>query len=524
MAFTTGDDARESGVQDDGGIVSTQPRRLRFLLDTNIFIAAEPRADTDVEPGATEVAELLRRISEAGHALEVHPAGRLDIGRDRDERRRTAREVQHAKYPTLPSPPAVPDAWEAAVGWADGDNDHVDLLHLAALEAHAASFLITEDRKLHRHAAVFGLSDRVVTVAQGVSLIRTLHDPPVQPPPTVERHLAHELDPSDPIFSSLRATYVGFDDWFSKVRQERRTTFTIRAQDGLLAAISLIKDEPDGNDAALPGHVMKISTFKVSDEATGTRRGELLLKALFTEAAMRRVDGMYLTVFADAQPGLVATITQFGFRETSHSTQLGEQIFAKRLATPVGVATGTPPDSLSYHIEFGPPALHPDDGTIFIVPITPAYAARLFPDAAEQLQLIEPAPYGNALRKAYLCRAKTRQISVGDVLGFYESSSKSGVAARGLFAVGVVERVLATGDGGEVAEAVGTRTVYSMSEIQDMAQTGEILALMFRQDRVLAAEISLEELTANSALRSHPQSITSVRRQGAAWMRNRLQQ
>lgn len=505
--------------------MDSHSRTLRFLIDTNIFITAEPRDDGDVEPGAQAVVELLRRISEAGHAIEVHPAGLLDIDRDQDAGRRVARRIQQAKYPTLPSPPPIPDAWKATAAWADGDNDHVDLQHLAALAAHAASFLITEDRKLHRRAAAFGLDDRVVTVTTGLALVRTLHDQPALPPPTVERVVAHSLDPNDPIFASLRHAYhPDFDAWFAKVREQRRTAFVIRGGNGLLAAVALVKVEPDGNDARLDGRVLKISTLKVGEDAVGSRRGELLLKALFTEAAKLRVDGLYLTVFAEDHPALVATISQFGFREMPGVTARREQIFGKRRATSVGVAKGAPDDPLAYHIEFGPPALHPTQGEVHIVPITPAYSTRLFPDASPEPQLFEPAPYGNALRKAYLSRSPTRQIQPGDILAFYESASGRRGTPRGLFAIGVVERPMVSAEAEVIAEAVGTRTVYSMSEIQDLAHRGEILALIFRQDRVLETEIPLVDLTANGALNAHPQSITRVRGEGAAWLRRRVQQ
>lgn len=505
--------------------MASQPRRLGFLIDTNIFIAAEPRDDGDVESGAEAVAELLRRISEAGHAIEVHPAGLIDIDRDGDQSRRHARQIQQAKYVTLPSPPPIPEAWKAAAAWDDGDNDHVDLQHLAALEAHAASFLITEDRKLHRRAAALGLDDRVVTISAGLALLRTLHDEPARPPPTVERVLAHTLAPDDPIFTRLRKAYhPDFDDWFARVREQRRTAFVIRSSDGPLAAVALVKVEPEGNDARLDGRVMKISTLKVAEDAVGSRRGELLLKALFTEAAQLGVDGIYLTVFADDHPALVATISQFGFARMPHVTTLNEQIFGKRLATPVGVSSGAPEDALGYHIQLGPPALHPTQGELHVVPITPAYSTRLFPDAAREPQLFEPAPYGNALRKAYLSRSPTRQIRAGDCLAFYESASGRGGTPRGLFAIGVVERPMVSSEAEDIAEAVGTRTVYSMPEIQNMAQGAEVLALIFRQDRVLDPEVPLTELAAHGALAAQPQSITKVRGKGAAWLRRRLQQ
>lgn len=503
---------------------------LRFLIDTNIFIATEPRMDREVEPQAMAAAQLLRRIGEAGHSLEVHPAGLIDIRRDSDAQRRRAREVQHARYPSLPAPPHIPEVWRDRYSWRDGDNDHVDLLHLAALEAHAASFLITEDRRLHRRAAELQLDDRVVTIRGGRALLDALHEHPAEPPPTVDRVLAHTLDPHDPIFEGLREAYQpDFDDWFQRVREQRRTALVIQTGRSRLAGLALLKSEESGNDARLPGRVLKISTLKVADEAQGSRRGELLLKALFREAADLGVDGMYLTVFTEAQPALVATLRQFGFEPLQDGTSRGEAIYAKRLATATGLGSldTSSADPLDFHVAFGPPAFHPQHGQLFLVPITPAFSRRLFPDASLQQQLIEPDPYGNALRKAYLSSAPTRQISRGDILAFYESGTSGGPAgripARGVFAIGVVERILASEDSNEIAETVGTRTVYSLSEIRDMTQAADVLALIFRQDRLLTPPITLPELTRHGALKAPPQSITKVRSQGATWLRQRIQ-
>lgn len=511
--------------------MATPRHPLQFLIDTNVFIATEPRADDEVEPQALAAASLLRRIAEAGHSLEVHPAGLTDIQRDPRSDRRRAREVQHARYPSLPNPPAVPEAWTDQASWQEGDNEHVDLLHLAALEAHAASFLISEDRRLHRRAATFELDDRVVTIDGGHGLLDALHELPAEPPPTVERVFAHTLNPHDSIFDGLRDAYQpDFDAWFRRVREERRTALVIRHDPNHLAGLALLKLEEDGNDAGLPGRVLKISTLKVADAAQGSRRGELLLKAIFREATDLGADATYLTVFTESQPALVATIGQFGFQTCAGGTERGEVIYAKRLATPVGLGdidvAGI--DPLDFHVRFGPPALHPQSGDLFLVPITPAFSSRLFPDASLQQQLIEPDPYGNALRKAYLSKSPTRQVRRGDILAFYESGSTGPAGmrppARGVFAVGVVERVLASRDPNEVAETVGTRTVYSLSEIRDMSRDADILALILRQDRLLQPPITLPELISHGALRAQPQSITKVRAEGESWLRQRIEE
>ena len=136
--------------------------------------------------------------------------------------------------------------------------------------------------------------------------------------------------------------------------------------------------------------------------------------------------------------------------------------------------------------------------------------------------MLTPQPYGNSILKAYLCSAGIRSMASGDILAFYESSD--GVApARGVFAIGVVEQVLASRAPEEVAHTVGTRTVYSMKDIRTMCDQGEVLAILFRHDRSLERGISLRALTEHRAVTSWPQSIVRVKSQGEAWLRNEIQ-
>lgn len=493
---------------------------LSFLIDTNVLIAAEPRVDSDVETGAEAAVELIRRVTAGGHRILIHPSLRTDLERDPDLTRRRARLLQQGKYPVLVEPPPVPPRWRDA-RFTEGDNHHVDLLLLAALEAHAASFLVTEDQGLHRRAARFGLGGRVMSVGEALEHLRALAGRPTVPPPAVSEVAAHSIDPTDPILDSLRVDYPEFDRWFARVREEQRRAFVIREPDGKLAALCIMKDESTGNDAGLPGRVLKISTFKVASPS-GRRFGELLLKALFAKAQVDRYDGMYVTVFAESHPALVTTLERFGFSTAGSRTSLGEHILTKRFLTPQGRPSSLPEDPLEFHRVYGPPALHPTAGTVLIVPIRQEFSRRLFPDASPQHTLMAPEGYGNGILKAYLSRTPRRDIASGDILAFYESAPGS-ARALGVFAVGVVERVEVSDSPERIAEAVGTRTVYSLEEIHTMTTTGEVTALLFRHDRSLRKPIALDELIARGALSAPPQSITEVREEGAAWLRSSIQ-
>ena len=54
------------------------------------------------------------------------------------------------------------------------DNDEVDAHMLAALDAEAVDFLITQDRALRRHAAYAGLGDRTMTIQDGIEASRAV--------------------------------------------------------------------------------------------------------------------------------------------------------------------------------------------------------------------------------------------------------------------------------------------------------------------------------------------------------------
>jgi len=71
----------------------------------------------------------------------------------------------------------------------------------------------------------------------------------------------------------------------------------------------------------------------------------------------------------------------------------------------------------------------------------------------------------------------------------------------------------------EIASAVGRRTVYSLDEIEALTRKGEVLVVMFRQDRILRGNpIALDELVAAEAIGSWPQSITRIRKESIEWL------
>lgn len=488
---------------------------ISFLVDANILIPLEPTSPRDVEGGTAAVVELARLATETGCLLLVHPVVDEEIRADPDEQRRALRAMLLRKYPRLPDPPSVPDAWESVVGRPEkGSNDWVDNQLLAALHADAVDYLVTEDRELHRKACRLGLENRVADTPDALSIVRGLFDVVPRPPPAVRHVSAHVLNASDPILDSLRREYPTFDDWLRKAKRQRRHTWIIDGVQGRHAAICIVKREQSG-EYDLPRRVLKVCTFKVSEEHSGYRFGELLLKTVFEHARASNYRTAYVTIF-EKHSALIDLFEEFGFERLATRTPLGELVLTKSLWPTLEDWDTLEP--LSFNRRYGPFAAKVGGVAAFVVPIRPQFHRVLFPEAEDQGAFWPGVhPFGNSIRKAYLCNAPIRTLSPGANLLFYRSED-----VRAVTVLGVVEGTMVTQSAADAARFVGKRTVYSFREIQELC-TSRLLAILFRQSRVLAKPVSLQELIGHGVINASPQSIVSVPKEATEWLETRLE-
>ncbi len=282
-------------------------------------------------------------------------------------------------------------------------------------------------------------------------------------------------------------------------------------------AIAILKIEND-YPHNIPGKVLKICTFKVAENASGNKLGELLLMAIFQYAANKKVsssqkiDYIYTEVLSKHED-LIAFLEQFGFSTQSTDKPDNSQICVKSLIPPKDENLS----SLEYHIAYGPPALKVN--TVFIVPIIPRWTDALFPESRIQQQLLSNIPAGNAIRKAYLCNSKIKSIPKGATLLFYRSQKN-----RSVIVIGVVESILRSADPHEIRKFVGSRTVYTDAEIHELCENGkEVLAILFREDRLLKDIWSLEDLIKSAVIKRAPQSIHEIKEErGLKWIKSKL--
>jgi len=501
-----------------------RPSRLRLLLDTNVVIAAEPYGG-HLETNVSVAARLVRLANEQGHLMVVASATREDLLMGRDPARLKQRLVELEKFHQLEEVPLEEAFVQRAGASNPGSNDHRDLRILAALNSGAATHLISDDARLHRRAARASLGDAVLRLADAVELLSAFAPTEVTPPPRVEQIATYALNPEQEIFEGLRADYRGFDTWLSKVRRESDERACYIVADGdTYAALALLKAELDCT-YGLAQPVLKVSTFKVASAYAGVKYGELLLKAVLKHAASARIATLYVEVLP-THPEVLEFLTDFGFKDSGRRTEREEIVMTKdRVPGPEADAFS----DLEFHVRYGPAALRPRQ-SMYVVPIRPEYHDQLFPELTtavfrtQQLSLFQPDnqplthPWGNALRKAYLCNSATTTIDPGDLLLFYRSRDR-----RAVTALGVVEAVLRSTQPEEVMTFVGRRTVYTPDEITRMCRsTRGVLAIRFRQDRFVEPAWGLTELRLAGVLKSWPQSINELGELGKTWVREQL--
>jgi ribosomal protein S18 acetylase RimI-like enzyme len=485
---------------------------MRFLLDTNIFIPAEPTSAADVEAGTPSVVALLNALALGGHIATLHPASARELQNDRNPDRAATRALLLGKYPELPRPPEMSTRLLAALGApAAGSNSEIDLLLLSAVDADAVDYFVTEDERLHRRAKRVGLADRVLTAADAIITVRSLFPSLPQPPPLVAAKLAHELDDADPIFASFRLDYPPFDAWLAKCKRQHRQTWVIQVG-RRYCGVCIVNDESP-NDYGFPGKVLKICSFKIADSYRGYRYGELLLKTIFGYLVENRYDGVFVEVYSKHE-AMFNMLAEFGFEDVRSSAK-GERVLLKMLRPPAYETQRLA--ALEFNIKYGPHALSFTGASIFAVPILPKYHRLLFPELEQQLSLsTESHPFGNSIRKAYLCHSHIRKVAAGDAVLFYRSEID-----RGITAIGVVEKTLVSADAVTIARFVGKRTVYSFAQIEEMASK-PVLAVLFRLARILQPFWGVDLLKRAGIIKRAPQSFMQVRQEAVDWIATQL--
>lgn len=478
--------------------------RLRFLLDTNILI---PLQDSYIALDEN-LKNIIRLIGIGGHQLLYHPASVADIQRDTDIARRDRTLSRLGQYQRLDG--ALPCPWNTG---GESPNDACDNEILYALACDAVHALITEDRGLHTKARARGLDSRVYNIQTAEDWLRRLHEPAEVSLPNIEDVPLYSLTPELPgdFFNSLREDYQQppFDDWFKRKAQEGRHAWVCRGASGSLGAICIYaiqEDEKINNQGdVLAGKSLKLCTFKVGEPVRGRKIGELFLKATFRYASENRCEHVFVHGNAEKQPYLAKLLEEFGF--FPRGDYGGDLVWVKEHPVEAPVQDL---DAKEYARRYFPHFRQDIDIGKYLVPIQPRFHEMLFPDylsqSRTQLQLFTEPPkdVGNAIKLAYLCHTPTTTVRPGDILLFHRTHDEKAVTT-----LAVVDDFQILSDPAEMASLVSRRTVYSVADIENMANQ-DVKVILFRLIKHVRSPVSYKDMKARGIVSGPVQSLIKL--------------
>lgn len=443
----------------------------------------------------------------------VHPESLKEIEADPDVNRREIKLSKIRTYPILEHPPDPKYDHTFLATLNHGLNkkrDETDDALLYAVYRDAVHFLVTEDKGIHRKASRLSVKDRVLSIEEGVELFsKTARNDKGAGDPLLKFLPAYSVDINDPFFDSLKEDYKDFPRWWRKISQEARNCWVYYDDNDSVGALLIYKfeDEPVELESAktLPRKKrVKISTLKVT--SLGHKVGEYFIKLSVDYAQEKAVSEIYLTHYAKDQDPLVSLIEEYGFRNMGLKAG-GEQVYLKRLFP--GKNELKDLSAVEISKQFWPTFCDGTNVNKFIVPIRPEYHLLLFKEGEEQTLLPEHArefiTERNTIKKAYLSGARTKKIRAGDILLFYRSRDLQKITT-----LGVVENAyFGIEDSDEILKLVGVRSVYSIEEIKQMAQTPTSVMVFLWHCR-LHTPLNLNELKRCKILKAAPQTIMQI--------------
>lgn len=486
---------------------------MNFLIDTNIFIPLESHNTDNREAEREAIAGLYRDLKKLNHHIFLLDTQKKDLENDKNEARKQSHLLSFEKYELLENvhiSDAVQKMWEQG---NCNSHDYIDLSLLNAVYVNAVSVLITNDAGIHKKAAKLEIEDRVYSLEDALDFVHGQQPKELtvlQEHPVIKKDKCYNIDIRDSFFDSLRADYIGFDNWFRKKCQEsHRDCLTIR-DDGKLIGICIYKFEDDCYD--MSGTILKICTFKL--KYSGNKLGELLLKNIFYYSYQSNVDWIYVTSFEKNY--ICQFFEKFGFEQFAERKEdTGEFIYRKQLVPNKDNDKIYSP--IKYHIKFGPHYFN-ETAQSFLVPIKPSYFESLFPETIDINGHLFPDFYysnafSNSIQKAYICKSRISKLKPGSIIFFYVTEKKL------VQACGIVEKTYFSSDPNEIISLTGKRTVYTYDEIANQCKENtRLLIILFRQTDSLFKNLSFDIMKKSKLVKGYPQSITSLSEGTKQWI------
>jgi hypothetical protein len=406
---------------------------MRVLLDTNIIIHREAYKVSNLSIG-----QLFWWLDKLSYTKCIHPITEKEINKFGDKDVVRSMGIKMESYHVLRTIAPLNRSVKALSDTIDkNENDANDSLLLNEVVEDRVDLFITEDRKIHLKAKHLGISDKVFTISNFVEKEVAAHPELVNYKIlSVQKSYFGNIDVSDSFFDSFREDYFQFDKWFK--RKSDDIAYVCYGRNRLIGFLYIkIESENENYNDLIPpfkrAKRLKIGTLKVG--VHGLRLGERLLKIVFDNALVNKVDEIYVTIFDKApdQLRLIELLEEWGFKlygEKDTPTGI-EKVYTRSFTRTVDKKIP------KYTFPF-----IASDANIFFVPIWPDYHTELLPDSI--LNTESPAnykenePHRNALSKVYISHSLERGLKPGDAILFYRTGGKyAGVATT----VGIVEAV-----------------------------------------------------------------------------------
>lgn len=412
---------------------------MRVLLDTNILIHREANRILNEDIGV-----LFGWMDRLHYEKCVHPFSLREIEKYKDATAVKTIQAKIKNYSVLKT--VAPDSQEISIireKFDVNENDGIDTSLLNEVFSGRVSFLISEDRKLHKKANALGIGNSVFSIDgflekvsaenPGLSDYKTL---------SVKKEYFGNLNLTDSFFDSFRRDYQGFDQWFTTKSDD--IAYVCMSDTHQILAFLYVKVEGvDENYRDIEPVLerkkrLKIGTFKIV--SNGYKLGERFLKVVFDNAIRHNVDEVYVTLFnkTEEHERLIGLLQDWGFSQhgVKYTPTGDESVFIKDLKRA--------PDREHPKITY--PFID-KNRNFFLVPIYPEYHTELFPDSIlnneSPADYVENEPHRNAIQKVYISRSINRSLNVGDVVVFYRTAPKGtkGFYTSVVTTVGVVESV-----------------------------------------------------------------------------------
>jgi len=478
---------------------------MRILIDTNILIPLE----SPIKMIDKKVTELCKLASQYNIQILIHDANIKDFDRYKNQEKKEILLPKLNRYQKLEDT-GEPDSNFLKKINSSYATDRVrsDDKLLYALFKNSINLLITNDNGIHSKAKLLGIEERVYRLEQALSFIEKTFCEKEIIIPNIKDEFVYNISDEEPIFKEIEQEYEDFFSWLnSTVKPGGRKAWIFKDDKSKhIGAICIYKKESDLFD--IKGKLLKLCTFRVDENSRGKKLGELLLKTAFKYCVENEFKATYVTLFPEKQSYLINLLEDFGFRFLKE-IEKKEHVYIKYFSNEnINIKESMITDNLGFHIRYSPYFKNSLNINKFIIPIQPKYHKILFPDNQKEIKLFhENDPYGNAIKKAYICHSKTRTINKGDLVYFYRSHDYKAIVN-----IGIVEEILITKNSDELAAFVGKRSVYGLSEITGFCKK-ETLAILFRQIKNFDIFFNRHELYCIGIINTI-YSITKIKNEG----------